>query len=325
MSEEATPAVLVSAPPIASPEKWMSSDITELCKALSQCQAEIDTPKKSKTVDCETKRGGRITYSYADLNDVLQSINKTGPKFGLSHCQVIRPNPEGRICIYTLLMHTSGQFIRGEYRLPPADNNHEMGQNITYGRRYSISPMYGIASEDDTDYNVYHRDGKRDVKPPSFDDEDEGDIKEQGQTEAQKKVAKLKEKATERRLKAEAEAKAAWAEKKALEGKADKAGAKTNKEKKTDWNALPEDAEKGLVTLPEEYIGLDKRLAKKLKEHENMALCSTVGAFKQFIVGKGIMPETTEVKDYPADLIDQVLAVWEEKIEQDYIKLAVPF
>ena len=31
-----------------------------------------------------------------------------------------------------------------------------MGGNITYGRRYALAPMFGIASEEDTDFNGAH-------------------------------------------------------------------------------------------------------------------------------------------------------------------------
>ena len=136
--------------PVAG-EPWRSESIAELCKALADCQRDIKNPKKARTANA-----GKFSYSYADIADVLACINEVAPKHGLAHAQVIRPNAEGRMCIFTLVMHTSGQWMQSEYRLPPAGDNHEMGGNITYGRRYALAPMFGIASEDDTDFNGRH-------------------------------------------------------------------------------------------------------------------------------------------------------------------------
>jgi len=149
---------LVNTPPIKSInlEPWRSEDIGELCAALAKVQAEIKSPPKNKSAKIVSKKGesSSYTYNYADLADVLSEINKVAPKHGIAHSQVIMPSRScpGKMCIITMMMHESGQWLQSEYILPVADNNHEMGGNITYGRRYVIAPLLGLASEEDTDF-----------------------------------------------------------------------------------------------------------------------------------------------------------------------------
>jgi len=58
------------------------------------------------------------------------------------------------IKVTTLLLHTSGQYIKAWIILIPNDNdNQTKGKCITYGKRYSITSLTGLCSEEDNDGN----------------------------------------------------------------------------------------------------------------------------------------------------------------------------
>ena len=52
--------------------------------------------------------------------------------------------------ITSMLMHSSGEWIKSEIRMPIAKKDaHGIGAATTYGRRYLLSSMVGVAQADD--------------------------------------------------------------------------------------------------------------------------------------------------------------------------------
>jgi len=71
---------------------------------------------------------------------------------GLAVTQIADIDSEGRAVLETVLMHTSGEWIKG--RLPLLANKPDpqaQGSAITYARRYSLSAIIGLCTEDDDD------------------------------------------------------------------------------------------------------------------------------------------------------------------------------
>jgi hypothetical protein len=57
--------------------------------------------------------------------------------------------------VETVLMHESGEWIKGTISLiPKADDPQSVGSALTYARRYSLSAILGVASEEDDDANA---------------------------------------------------------------------------------------------------------------------------------------------------------------------------
>jgi len=123
-----------------------SENINELAGALASFQAEVPAiPRES----CVKYKG--VNFKYADLPTILSKIRKPLAKVGLSFIQGTESHM-GRLYLSTMLMHKSGQWIRS--KLPLAGNFNEMkglGGAVTYGRRYALSSILGIASDDDVD------------------------------------------------------------------------------------------------------------------------------------------------------------------------------
>ena len=124
-----------------------SESIKELSVALSKFQGEITNP-------ANTAVNPFFKSKYAPLNDVLNTIRPILSKHGLSVIQ--SPSSEGEtISITTMLIHDSGEWIETLPLNLKMDKVTAQGAGsaITYARRYSLSAVLGISSEDDDDGN----------------------------------------------------------------------------------------------------------------------------------------------------------------------------
>lgn len=129
-----------------------SESIKELAASLAKFQGEVTNPPNSSTVTVKTKTGGTYNYSYAPLDEILKIVRPLLAKNELSIAQAPYDR-DGKISISTTLFHSSGEYI--EYpplSLKTADlTPQSAGSVITYARRYAISAILGIASDDDND------------------------------------------------------------------------------------------------------------------------------------------------------------------------------
>ena len=120
----------------------MSESITELAKALAMAQSEIKGAAKDST-------NPHFKTKYADLASVWDACREPLTKNGLSVAQSTRMEGNA-VVVITMLLHSSGEYIRGEISLPPTKPDPQgHGSAITYARRYALAAMVGIAPEDD--------------------------------------------------------------------------------------------------------------------------------------------------------------------------------
>lgn len=125
-----------------------SESIAELATALSQFQSEVKQPFKDKT-------NPFFKSKYVPLENIVEAITKTSGKHGLSFIQ-FPVNEENKIGIITLLMHKSGEWIETEpiFAHPAKQDAQGAGSVITYLKRYSLSAVFGITSDEDDDGNA---------------------------------------------------------------------------------------------------------------------------------------------------------------------------
>ena len=152
---------------ITRTESWKSDDITELATALSKAQSEIDGATKNST-------NPFFKSSYADLHQVIKSSFPQLTKYGLS---VIQGTDwlDGKIHITTMLCHSSGQWIKSSVAMPlktdeegnDSYNAQDIGTAVTYGRRYGLSAMVGVAQYDDDAQSISPPKKTEKVKPLS--------------------------------------------------------------------------------------------------------------------------------------------------------------
>ena len=124
-----------------------SESIQNIAKALVGFQAEVKNP-------ANTADNPFFKSKYAPLPDILNDVRPLLAKHGLALLQA--PSGDGdKIVITTLLMHESGEWIEACPLILKADKATAQGAGsaITYGRRYALSAVLGISSEDDDDGN----------------------------------------------------------------------------------------------------------------------------------------------------------------------------
>lgn len=124
-----------------------SESIKEIALALSMFQGEVLNPKSISI-------NPNFNSKYAPLCEVINTVKETLTKYGLSILQI--PYTEGdRVSVETFLMHNSGEWIKSPPLSFKIDNLTAQGAGaaITYARRYSLSAMLNISSEEDLDGN----------------------------------------------------------------------------------------------------------------------------------------------------------------------------
>lgn len=136
-----------------------SESIAKLAVALVKFQGEVTNPKN-------VADNPFFKSKYAPLDEVLNTVRPILSKHGLSVIQA--PSTEdNNIVITTILLHESGEFIEPEPLKLKMDkvSAQGAGSSITYARRYALSSILGIASEEDDDGNHAEAVSKSTSKP----------------------------------------------------------------------------------------------------------------------------------------------------------------
>lgn len=124
-----------------------SETINELAAALSKAQAELRNPAFDST-------NPHFKSKFASLAGVRDTITPVLVKHGLSVSQLATNDHEGRPCVETMLMHSSGQWISSTLAVPVAKADaHGAGSAITYARRYSLMAIVNVVGDEDDDGN----------------------------------------------------------------------------------------------------------------------------------------------------------------------------
>lgn len=92
---------------------------------------------------------------YADLNDVWESVRELLKESGLCIIQLLDADDEGNQFLITELAHSSGESVRSKCKIVTTKNDAQsFGSAITYFRRFAISAILGITTEEDDDGNA---------------------------------------------------------------------------------------------------------------------------------------------------------------------------
>lgn len=124
-----------------------SESIAALSKALAAAQGEIIGAGKDAF-------NPHFKAKYADLAAVWDACRPALAKNGLAVIQPVSADG-ARVRVITLLAHGSGEWISEELILEARDASPQsVGSVFTYGRRYGLSAMVGVAPDDDDDGNA---------------------------------------------------------------------------------------------------------------------------------------------------------------------------
>lgn len=154
----APPAINVTPTPRPQPvvvALHHSDTIDELIGALCDAQAEYAVVKKDRTANIKTQSGAQFSYSYATLAAVLEATRPVLNRHGIVIVQspMVTGTDRGTVVrLDTRFVHKSGQWIGSVLSLPLHNTDPQgLGSLLTYLRRYALSALAGVASEDDDD------------------------------------------------------------------------------------------------------------------------------------------------------------------------------
>lgn len=121
----------------------MRSDaFNELASALAKAQGEM----RPAVFD---KINPHFKSPYASLASCWESVRAPLSKNGLSLTQIVEAR-DNTLFLVTTLMHTSGQWVDSEWPLS-GGTVQQQGSSLSYLRRYSLSAILGIVSDEDDD------------------------------------------------------------------------------------------------------------------------------------------------------------------------------
>jgi hypothetical protein len=125
--------------------KRETDEINELAIALAKAQNEMDIARNTNINPFFKSR-------YADLASVVKASRPHLASNGLSVLQRMITSEQGRMYLYTRLLHSSGQWIESSMPInPPKGDIQSIGSYITYLKRYTYSSMVGVVSSDEDD------------------------------------------------------------------------------------------------------------------------------------------------------------------------------
>jgi len=126
-----------------------------LAQALVAFQAAVPAIPKRKTVSVQTRQGGRYTFDYAPHEVILDTIKGYLAENGLAVVQPLTSDLQGRMFVQTIVIHEGGETLESLTPLNTENlSNQEIGSAVTYMRRYALSAMLGLATDDDDDANL---------------------------------------------------------------------------------------------------------------------------------------------------------------------------
>ena len=133
-------------------EQTMSDTIGKLAGALAKAQSQMTMVEGKST-------NPFFNSKYASLAAVLEVAM---PALNANEVALVQGNrwsaSDNGFYITSMLMHSSGEWIKSEIRMPIAKKDaHGVGAATTYGRRYLLSSMVGVAQADDDGNGAIHK------------------------------------------------------------------------------------------------------------------------------------------------------------------------
>jgi hypothetical protein len=119
--------------------------MSNVIKSIVAVQAAVQNVVREK----ESQAGNKI-YKYATLDAVLDELRPLLATNKLAVIQCVKGDS-----LVTTIIHESGEtYDAGDYPLGVLDTHQRRGSAITYGRRYVLCALFGIAQEDDDAANA---------------------------------------------------------------------------------------------------------------------------------------------------------------------------
>lgn len=128
-----------------------SATISNLAQALCRFQDKCRTIEFDSTVKVITPAGNKYSFQYASYAKIIATIRPLLAENGLAFSQLAEHDGS----VTTMLIHESGEYLKSTLLIPMLERNpQKLGSAISYARRYALSAILGLATDEDEDGNV---------------------------------------------------------------------------------------------------------------------------------------------------------------------------
>jgi hypothetical protein len=137
-----------------------STEVSNLYKGLIEARSDIKSVPKNKQ---------GYGYKYATLDSIIDMLDDALPKHGLGYSQWVTMQNDKQ-ALLTRVFHISGEWMEDVVEMTDtelsgkANATQQAGASITYYRRYALSAIFGIASDEDVD-GMVDKQPKTAIKP----------------------------------------------------------------------------------------------------------------------------------------------------------------
>lgn len=144
-------AAIRSPPPVAYPvpgARWAA--------AMAKAQGQFSNIGKDRDVEVKSEKG-RYTFRYATLAAIWDVVRKPLADNGLAVVQLpnvvlASPQRQATVELETRIIHASGEELRAWLQMPLNKVDPQgIGGVISYAKRYHLTALLGLASEDESD------------------------------------------------------------------------------------------------------------------------------------------------------------------------------
>jgi hypothetical protein len=125
-----------------------SEQVMKIAEALVKFNLDVPQITKNKEV-----KGQKYSFAYADLDGILAAVRKPMATCGLFHINSL-VTEDNVTNVVTRLYHTSGEWFESSFPIPTgilSQGAQAIGGQLTYGKRYNITTLLGLAADEDTD------------------------------------------------------------------------------------------------------------------------------------------------------------------------------
>jgi hypothetical protein len=137
-----------------------SESIAAFAPAFVELQAAMPKIPKDKT----GQAGNRET-KYADLETTIELVKPLLAEHGFAFLQPCSEGSGGQVAVTTILLHKSGEWMRDTLVMPTGGSGAQaVGSAISYAKRYALTSMLGLATEDDDGHAASQQPARRQTR-----------------------------------------------------------------------------------------------------------------------------------------------------------------
>lgn len=135
-------------------ERWQEREAEKAFnRDLNEFKAKCPAIKKTKEVK---RKNGELLYKYAPLDEIVETVRPILKDLGFSFDFDTQRTEDGGLNVTCYLRHREGFTRKSTFPVPAIQGSltnaaQDEGSKTTFGRRYALQNVLGIAPEDDDD------------------------------------------------------------------------------------------------------------------------------------------------------------------------------